>query len=87
MVVLLLRLGVDCVFAAEAAEFVHFQFLGCVLLVFHRVVVSLLALVAAEYNLDAHIGTSIVLASLLCIDRSGQFQPYKARKINLSADR
>jgi hypothetical protein len=49
------------VFAAEAAEFVHFQFLGCVLLVFHRVVVSLLALVAAEYNLDAHIGTSILV--------------------------
>jgi hypothetical protein len=49
------------VFAAEAAEFVHFQLFGCVLLVLHRVIVSLLALGTPENNLNAHIGTSIFI--------------------------
>jgi hypothetical protein len=52
---------VDSVFAAEAAILVHFEFFGGVLLVLHGVVVSLLALVASEYDFDAHIGTSILL--------------------------
>ncbi len=54
----LFRFGVDGVFAAEAAVFVHFQLLGRVLLVFERVVVSLLTFVASQDDFDAHFGTS-----------------------------
>jgi hypothetical protein len=50
---------VDSVLAAEAAILVELELFGRVFLVLHRVVVSLLAFVAAQYNLNAHVGTSI----------------------------
>ena len=40
--------------SAEPAILLHFQSVGVVLLVLHRVVVSLLALVASERDLDSH---------------------------------
>ena len=39
---------------AESAILIHLQPVGVVLLVFHRVVVSLLAFVASERDLDSH---------------------------------
>jgi hypothetical protein len=45
---------VDGVLAAEAAVFVHLKALGRVFFVFYGVVISLLALVASQSDLDAH---------------------------------
>jgi hypothetical protein len=45
--------------SAEPAILLHFKTVGIVLLVLHRVVVSLLALVAAKRDLYAHFGTSL----------------------------
>ena len=42
------------VLSAEPAILLHFKTVGVVLLVFHRVVVSLLAFVASERDLDSH---------------------------------
>jgi hypothetical protein len=51
---------VDGVLAAEAAVFVHFKTLGCVLLVFYGVVIALLAFVASQSNFNSHLnGTSL----------------------------
>ena len=50
---------------AELAVLVHFQSVGIVLLVLHRVVISLFALRASQRNLDSHLcGTSCLMASL-----------------------
>ena len=47
---------------AEGAVLVHLQTIGVVLLVLYRVVVSLLALVAAQRDLYAHlVGTSLFI--------------------------
>ena len=46
------------VLAAEAAVLVHFQPVRIVLLVFHGVVVALLALGAGQGDFDSHNGTS-----------------------------
>jgi hypothetical protein len=51
-------------FAAETAVFVQLQTIRRVLLVFHRVVISLLAIVASEYDFDSHCGASFIFASL-----------------------
>jgi|LSQX01.3.fsa_nt_gb hypothetical protein len=48
----------NSVLAAEPAILVHFQSVRVVLLVFHCVVVALLALCAGECNFDSHNGTS-----------------------------
>jgi len=45
---------VDRVLAAEPAILVHFKTIGIVLLVFDRIVVSLLTLGAGQGNLDSH---------------------------------
>ena len=55
----LFRLFVLRVFLAEPAVFVHFDSVRIVLLIFHRVVVSLLALLAGQRNFYAHGYTSI----------------------------
>lgn len=55
----------DCVFAAEAAIFIHFELFGGILFVLHRVVISLLAFIASQNDFNAHFGTSIFVASLL----------------------
>jgi hypothetical protein len=44
--------------AAEFAVLVHFKSVGVVLLVLHRIVVSLLALAARQCDLNSHFGTS-----------------------------
>ena len=67
---------------AEAAVLVHLETVGIVLLVLHRIVVSLLALRAGQRYLNAHNGTSLncvcarrpvrpvgVIASLCRLDR------------------
>jgi hypothetical protein len=46
------------VFFAEAAILVKLHSVGCVLLVLHRVEVSLLALGASQCDFNSHIGTS-----------------------------
>ena len=46
------------VLAAEAAVLVHLKSVRVVLLVFHAVVVALLALGTSQGNLDSHFGTS-----------------------------
>ena len=50
----LLRLAVNRVLLAESAILLHLETVGIVLLVFHGVVVSLLAFVASECDLYAH---------------------------------
>ena len=55
---LLFGLPVQGVLTAEPAILVHFQPVGIVLLVFHSVVVALLAFRAGEGNFDSHNGTS-----------------------------
>ena len=50
----LLRLAVDSMLLAESAILLHLETVGVVLLVFHGVVVSLLAFVASECDLYAH---------------------------------
>ena len=60
----LLCLGMNGMLSAEPAILFHFQTVGIVLLVFHGVVVSLLALVAAKGDLYSHFGTSLIFASL-----------------------
>ena len=50
----LLGLRVDRVFAAEGAVLLHLQAVRVVLLVLDRIVVSLLALVASQSDLNAH---------------------------------
>jgi len=51
----LLGLGVNRMLSAEAAILVHGKLVRGILLVLHRVVVSLLALVAAESDFHAHL--------------------------------
>ena len=60
----LLRLVVDGVLSAESAVLLHFETVGVILLVRHGVVVSLLALGASQSDFNAHIGTSLKIASL-----------------------
>ena len=48
----------NCVFAAETTILVHLESVRIVLLVFHCVVVALLALSAGECNFYSHDGTS-----------------------------
>jgi len=57
----LLRLVVDSVLSAESAVLLHFETIGVILLVFHGVVVSLLALGASQSDFNAHNGTSLIL--------------------------
>ena len=47
------------VLSAESAVLPHGETVGIILLVFHGVVVPLLALVASQCNLNAHFGTSL----------------------------
>jgi len=47
--------------AAETAVFVEFKPIGIVLLVFLRIVVSLLALTARQCDLNSHNGTSCLI--------------------------
>ena len=55
---------------AETAILAHFQSVGIVFLVLHRVVVSLLALVASQSNLHAHL--THLLIRLGCPTARGQ---------------
>ena len=50
----LLRLAVNSLLLAESAILLHFETVRVVLLVLHRIVVSLLAFVASECDLHAH---------------------------------
>ena len=50
-----LRLGMDSVLLAESAILLHFQTIGVILFVLHGVVVSLLAFVASERDLNSHV--------------------------------
>ena len=52
------------VLSAESAVLLHFETVGVILLVLHGVVVSLLALGASQSDFNAHIGTSLKIASL-----------------------
>ncbi len=49
----------ESMFLAESAVLVHLQPVGCVLFVFHAVVVALFALRAGKGHFDSHNGTSI----------------------------
>ena len=60
----LLGLVVNGVLLAESAILLHFETVGVILLVFHGVVVSLLALGASQSDFNAHNGTSLKIASL-----------------------
>ena len=60
----LLGLVVSGVFSAESAVLAHFETVRVVLLVFHGIVVSLLALGASQSDFYAHNGTSLNIASL-----------------------
>jgi len=60
----LLGLVVNGVLLAESAILLHFETVGVILLVFHGVVVSLLALGASQSDFHAHNGTSLKIASL-----------------------
>ena len=60
----LLGLVVSGVLSAESAVLLHFETVRVVLLVLHSVVVSLLALGASHSDFNAHIGTSLKIASL-----------------------
>jgi hypothetical protein len=60
----LLRLVVSGVLSAESAVLLHLETVRVVLLVLHGVVVSLLALGASHSDFNAHIGTSLKIASL-----------------------
>lgn len=55
---ILLGFAMDGVFATEPAIFIHFQSVRVVLLVFHCVVVALLAVCASKCDFDSHNGTS-----------------------------
>ena len=57
----LLRLVVDSVLLAESAILLHLKTIGVILLVFHSVVVSLLALGASQSDFNTHNGTSLNL--------------------------
>ena len=57
----LLGLVVSGVLSAESAVLLHFETIGVILLVFHGVVVSLLALRASQSDFNAHNGTSLIL--------------------------
>jgi hypothetical protein len=59
----LLCFGVNSMLSAEWAILVHFQTVGVILLVFHGVVVSLLAFVASKGDLYPHyLGTSLLFS-------------------------
>ena len=60
----LLRLVVDSVLLAESAILLHFETIGVILLVFHGVVVSLLALGASQSDFNAHKRHLLKFASL-----------------------
>ena len=60
----LLRLVVDSVLLAESAILLHFETVRVVLLVFHAVVVSLLALGASQCDFHAHYRHLLKIASL-----------------------
>ena len=51
----LLGFGMDRMLSAEGAILVHFKTVRVVLLVLHRVVVSLLALIASQSDLHSHL--------------------------------
>ena len=55
----LLGLSVRSVLSAESAVLPHGETVGIVLLVFHGVVVTLLALIASQCHFNAHFGTSL----------------------------
>ena len=57
----LLGLVVNCVLLAESAVLSHFETVRVILLVFHRIVVSLLALRTSQSDFNAHNGTSLNL--------------------------
>jgi len=63
------------VFTAETAEFLHFNSVRVIFLIFDRVVVSLLAFAASECDLYSHIGTSVIFCekSRLPLDKSYKF--------------
>ena len=63
------------VFAAETTILLHFQPVGIVLLVFHLVVVALLAFRASQGDLDSHDGTSRNLRNKFSL-------PHQGKKIN-----
>ena len=81
------------VLAAERTIFVHFKLVRSVLLVFERVVVPLLALVASESDFYSHFRHLLVVLGLLCpvlppcVGRSCAAKLFCAQKISLSADR
>ena len=55
----LLGLVVNRVLLAESAVLLHFETVRVILLVFHGIVVSLLALRTSQSDFNAHIGTSL----------------------------
>jgi hypothetical protein len=57
------------VFAAESAIFVHFKPVRRVFLVLCGVVVSLLAVIAAERYFNSHSGTSLFTSLPVCFDK------------------
>ena len=63
------------VFPTETAVLVHLQSVGVVLLVFHLVVVALLAFRASQGDLDSHDGTSRNLRNKFSL-------PHQGKKIN-----
>jgi hypothetical protein len=65
------------VLLAETAILVHFQPIGVVFLVFHGVVVALLAIGAGKGNLDSHIRLL-----LLILPPSGTRLPFRAKAQN-----
>jgi len=56
----LFRFFVSCVLPAELAELTHLKPVRIVLLVLHRVVVSLFTLCTSQCNLNSHVGTSVL---------------------------
>jgi hypothetical protein len=67
----LLRFFVKGVFPTEFAVFVHFEPVGIVLLVFHLVVVALLALCAGQSNFYSHFSAPPDFTGFFCLPRKG----------------
>jgi hypothetical protein len=60
---------------AETAELFHFKSVGVILLIFDRVVISLLTFAASQCYFHSHIGTSVIFCekSRLPLDKYEKF--------------
>ena len=73
-----------CVFAAETAIFFHFQPVGIVFPVFHRIVIPLPAVVAGKSNPYAHgLAPFNILHGIWNINNARRRSINKAKKKNL----